>query len=190
MYYEHPFCVKIISVSVRTGVGSVGKTIAGEAGAQIAITTYDIVITASNLYIPAYATKKLLQQSGILAIKVPVPRVLNNPKDPFTQGLRAPGVVSNYCISIPQNGYGKIQVIPLPNGYYMLADGHHPDVFLPCGVGGITLVVQPVAADDADGIGRVFYEVDDFFTGVGGHDVGTVDGFAVQQRVDTPAHGA
>ncbi len=37
----------------------------------------------------------------------------------------AQGIVSNYCKTIPMNGYGRIFATALPNGYYQLADGHH-----------------------------------------------------------------
>lgn len=45
--------------------------------------------------------------------------------DEFATIEPAPGVVSDYCKSIPMNRYGKIYVTPLPNGFYQIANGHH-----------------------------------------------------------------
>ena len=45
--------------------------------------------------------------------------------DEFVTCGPAPGVISDYCRSIPLNGYGKIYATQLPNGFYQLANGHH-----------------------------------------------------------------
>lgn len=51
--------------------------------------------------------------------------ILNNLMDEFATIGPAPGVVSDYCKSIHMSGYRKIYVIPLPNGFYQIANGHH-----------------------------------------------------------------
>lgn len=45
--------------------------------------------------------------------------------DEFVTCGPAPGVISDYCRSIPLNGYGKIYATQLPDGFYQLANGHH-----------------------------------------------------------------
>ena len=72
-----------------------------------------------------YAGNVGLQQTGSAPIKVNINNVLNNPIDEFVTCGPAPGVISDYCRSIPLNGYGKIYATQLPNGFYQLADGHH-----------------------------------------------------------------
>lgn len=106
--------------TVRTAVKSIGKTIGGKTGEKIAAGVYDTAAVAANLY----AGKVGLQQAGIAPIKVNISKVLNNPLEFVTVGP-AQGVVSNYCRTIPANGYGRISATALPNGYYQLADGHH-----------------------------------------------------------------
>ena len=106
---------------VRTGVKSIGKTIGGKTGEKVAAVVYDTAAVAANLY----AGKVGLQQAGIAPIKVNTSKVLNNPLDEFVTVGPAQGVVSNYCRTIPTNGYGRISTTALPNGYYQLADGHH-----------------------------------------------------------------
>ena len=110
---------------VKSGVQTVGEVIAGETGAQVAGAAYDVTVAAANVYAPATVATRGLQQAGVIPVNTPISKVLNNPIDPFTQGMPAQGVVSNYCRSIPLNGYGKISVTQLPNGYYQLANGHH-----------------------------------------------------------------
>lgn len=106
---------------VRTGVKSVGKAIGGETGEKIAGTTYDIAVVAANLYTGRVG----LQQAGVAPIKVNIDKVLNNPLDEFVTSGPAPGVISEYCRSIPLKGYQKIYVTQLPNGFYQLVNGHH-----------------------------------------------------------------
>ncbi len=106
---------------VRTGVKSIGKAIGGETGEKVAAGFYDAAVVAANLY----AGRVGLQQAGVAPVKVNINKVLNNPLDEFVTVGPAQGVVSNYCRTIPMNGYGKIFATALPNGYYQLADGHH-----------------------------------------------------------------
>ena len=106
---------------VRTGVKEVGRAIGGDTGAKIAGGAYDIAEVAAGLY----AGKVGLQQTGLAPIKVNINQVLNNPMDEFVTCGPAPGVISDYCRSIPLNGYGKIYATQLPNGFYQLANGHH-----------------------------------------------------------------
>ena len=106
---------------VRTGVKSVGKAIGGRTGEKVAAGVYDTAVVAANLY----AGKVGLQQAGVAPVKVPINKVLNNPLDEFVTVGPAQGVISNYCRTIPTNGYGRISATALPNGYYQLADGHH-----------------------------------------------------------------
>ena len=68
---------------------------------------------------------KIAQETGKMATKVPISKVLNNPLDEFVTSGPAPGVIGDYCRSIPINGYGKIYATQLPNGFYQLANGHH-----------------------------------------------------------------
>ena len=106
---------------VRTGVKSIGKTIWGKTGEKVAAGVYDTAAVAANIY----AGKVGLQQAGIAPIKVNISKVLNNPLDDFVTVGPAQGVVSNYCRTIPTNGYGRIAATALPNGFYQLANGHH-----------------------------------------------------------------
>ena len=106
---------------VRTGVKKVGQAIGGKTGAKVAGSVYDIAAVAANLH----AGKVGLQQAGLAPIRVNINRVLNNPADEFVSCGPAPGVIGNYCRSIPANGYGKIYVTQLPNGFYQIANGHH-----------------------------------------------------------------
>ena len=106
---------------VRTGVKSIGKAIGGETGEKVSTGLYDAAVVATNLY----AGRVGLQQAGVVPKKVNINKVLNNPLDEFVTVGPAQGVVSNYCRTIPMNGYGKIFATTLPNGYYQLADGHH-----------------------------------------------------------------
>ena len=106
---------------IRTGVQAIGQAIGGDTGAQVAGTAYDMAEVAANLY----TGKVELQEAGIIPIKVNINKVLNNPLDEFVTIGPAPGVINKYCRSIPLNGYGKIYVTKLPNGFYQLANGHH-----------------------------------------------------------------
>ena len=106
---------------VRTGIQEVGRTIGGDNGAKVAGGVYDISVVAASLY----SGNVGLQQTGLAPIKVNINKVLNNPIDEFVTCGPAPGVISDYCRSIPLNGYGKIYVTQLPNGFYQLANGHH-----------------------------------------------------------------
>lgn len=72
-----------------------------------------------------YAGKAGLQQMGKLPVKVSTGKLLNNPADDFVKFGPKPGAISDYCRSIPMNGYGEIFVTKLPNGFYQLANGHH-----------------------------------------------------------------
>ena len=110
---------------LKSAVISAGRSIGGESGAKVAKAVYEVSIFVANLYGPAYVVRYSLQQAGVVSIKVPISKLLNNPADPCTQGMPAPGVISTYCRTIPQTGYGRISVVVLPNGYYRLADGHH-----------------------------------------------------------------
>ena len=106
---------------VRTGVTSIGKAIGEKTGEKVAGVAYDTAVVAANLY----TGKVGLQQAGIAPIKVNINKVLNNPLDEFVTDGPAQGVVSNYCRTIPMNGYGRISATSLSNGFYQLADGHH-----------------------------------------------------------------
>ena len=83
--------------------------------------TYDTITTAAGLY----AGKVALQQQGVLPIRTNIDNIVNNPADDFVKYGPANGVISNYCNTIPYNGYGKIKVTKLGNEIYQLADGHH-----------------------------------------------------------------
>lgn len=107
--------------AVKTSVQSVGKAIGGETGGEVAGLAYDTAVVAANLY----TGKVGLQQAGIAPIKVNINKVLNNPFDDFVTSGPAPGVISEYCRSIPLKGYKKIYATQLPNGFYQLANGHH-----------------------------------------------------------------
>ena len=106
---------------VKTSVKSVGRAIGGEKGEKIAGGAYDVAAAAANIY----AGRVGLQQTGLVPIKVNINKVLNNPTDEFVTCGPSQGLISDYCRSIPQNGYGKIFATKLPNGFYQLADGHH-----------------------------------------------------------------
>ena len=106
---------------VRTGTKKVGKAVGGKKGEKLAGVIYDSAAVAANLY----AGKVGLQQTGLAPIKVNIDKILNNPLDEFVTCGPAPGVISDYCHSIPLNGYGKIYATQLPNGFYQLANGHH-----------------------------------------------------------------
>ena len=106
---------------LKTGAQTVGSAIGGDTGRQVAGIAYDVATVAAN----AYAGKVGLQQAGVVPIKVDINKVLNNPTDEFVTIGPAPGVVSEYCRSIPLNGYGQIYATQLGNGYYQLTDGHH-----------------------------------------------------------------
>ena len=110
---------------IRTGVQAVGQLIGGSTGGQVAGAVYDTAIVASNIYAGTYTSKVGLQQAGLVSKKVNINFVLNNPADEYVTIGPANGVISQYCRTIPQNGYGKIHALQLPNGYYQLADGHH-----------------------------------------------------------------
>lgn len=62
---------------------------------------------------------------GLAPIKVNINQVQNNPLDDFVTIGPKQGRITEYCNSIPWNGYGKIKVTQLPGGLYQLADGHH-----------------------------------------------------------------
>ena len=66
-----------------------------------------------------------LQQAGLAPIKVNINKVLNNSLDEFVTVGSVQRVVSNYCRTIPMNGYGRISATSLSDGFYQLADGHH-----------------------------------------------------------------
>lgn len=106
---------------VKEGVKALGQVVADDTGSRIAGGVYDVAVFAAN----AYAGKVALQQTGTLPIKANIDKILNNPVDEFVKYGPAPGTISRYCRSIPVNGYGKIYVTQLPNGFYRLADGHH-----------------------------------------------------------------
>ena len=96
----------------RTGAVSVGRAVRGET---------DTAVVAANVY----AGKVELQQAGVIPVKVNINKVLNNPLDEFVTVGPAQGVISNYCRTIPMNGYGRISATTLSNGFYQLADGYH-----------------------------------------------------------------
>ena len=106
---------------VRTAVKDVGRAIGENTGAKVAGGLYDAAVVAAGVH----AGKVELQQAGLAPIKVNINKVLNNPMDEFVICGPAPGVISDYCRSIPLNGYGKIYATQLPNGFYQLANGHH-----------------------------------------------------------------
>lgn len=105
----------------RTGAESVGRAVGGETGAKVAGVVYDTAVVAANVY----AGKVELQQAGVIPVKVNINKMLNNPLDEFVTVGPAQGVISNYCRTIPTNGYGRISATTLSNGFYQLADGHH-----------------------------------------------------------------
>ena len=106
---------------VKSGIQSVGKVIGGDTGEKIAGIAYDTAVTAANIY----AGKVGLQQNGKSPIKISVDKILNNPADEFVTLGPKQGTISEYCRSIPTNGYGRIYVTQLPNGFYQLSNGHH-----------------------------------------------------------------
>ena len=103
---------------IRTGAKSIGKAIGGKTGEKVAGAVYDTAVVAANLY----TGKVGLQRAGVAPIKVKINKVLNNPLDEFVTVGPAQGVISNYCRTIPINGYGRISATALPNGFYQLAD--------------------------------------------------------------------
>ena len=105
----------------QTGAESVGRAVGGETGAKVAGVVYDTAVVAANVY----AGKVGLQQAGVIPVKVNINKVMNNPLDEFVTVGPAQGVISNYCRTIPMNGYGRISATTLSNGFYQLADGHH-----------------------------------------------------------------
>ena len=107
---------------LRAGAEQMGGLVGGDVGRKIGGTVYDVtVLTASFTYVPI----KYAQAIGRLPIRVPLSSILNNPKDEFVTLGQAAGKVSGYCRTIPIEGYGEISVVSLPNGYYMVCDGHH-----------------------------------------------------------------
>ena len=106
---------------IQTGVQTVGQVIGGDTGEKIAEITYNAAVTASGLY----AGRVNLQNAGLAPIKVNMSQLLNNPSDEFVTIGPKPGAIGNYCRSIPAEGYGKIYVTQLPNGFYRIANGHH-----------------------------------------------------------------
>ena len=106
---------------VKTGVQDIGNAIGGDTGREVAGVIYDTAVAASSFY----AGRVGLQHVGKVPIKVSINKVLNNPMDDFVTVGPAQGVISEYCRSIPYNGYGKIYAKQLPSGFYQLANGHH-----------------------------------------------------------------
>ena len=113
---------------IKTGAKAVGKAIGGSNGEAVAGAIYDVADSAATICAGAAGARagtKALQQAGKIPVKVNINQVLNNPLDEFVTSGPAPGVISEYCRSIPLNGYGKIYATQLPNGFYQLANGHH-----------------------------------------------------------------
>ena len=109
----------------KSGAQAIGQMAAGETGADIAGTIYDVSILAATVYQPAKTAQQALQQAGKLPVRVPVSNVRNNPLDEFVTLGPKPGKVSEYCRTLTRSNYGPIYVTKLGNGLYQLADGHH-----------------------------------------------------------------
>ena len=105
----------------RTIVKETGRAIGGETGAKIGAAVYDTTVTAANLYVGYRG----LEQAGLAPIRVKINEVINNPADEFVTVGPKQGCISEYCRSIPQKGYGRIEVVGWSNGLYQLVDGHH-----------------------------------------------------------------
>lgn len=113
---------------IKTGAKAVGKAIGGSNGEAVAGAIYDVADSAATICAGAAGARagnKSFTASGKIPVKVNINQVLNNPLDEFVTSGPAPGVISEYCRSIPLNGYGKIYATQLPNGFYQLANGHH-----------------------------------------------------------------
>ena len=61
-----------------------------------------------------------------------------------------------------------------------LRDRHHADSLVPCGVGRVALIVEPVAANYADGVRCACHVVDYVLAVLGCEDVRTVDWLAAE----------
>ena len=71
-----------------------------------------------------------------------------------------------------------------------LRDRHHGYGLVPCGVGGVALVVEPVAADDTYGVRCLRYVVDNVLAVFCRKHVGAVDRLATEDRVAAIVYGA
>ena len=74
-------------------------------------------------------------------------------------------------------------------GLVELGDRHGTDVSVSGNTAVASLVIEPVAADDADGAGRLFYVVDALGTGLHGRHVGIGDGLSAENRVFNIVYG-
>ena len=67
-----------------------------------------------------------LQNTGKMAVKISMDKLINNPLDEFVTSGSKDGAISKYIQSISETGnYGKIYVSKLQNGMFQIANGHH-----------------------------------------------------------------
>ena len=66
---------------------------------------------------------------------------------------------------------------------------HSTDVSTFCNAAITSLIIKPIAADDADGARRLFYVVDDFLTGLHSSHIGIADGITTEDRIFNKVDG-